>query len=118
MQKTDFFGIKMSWWNGFMVRGIGFLMIMSAFLFDKKNPFNTRIILTILLAMGMFIVMLVGNFERINLRFIRLKKAIFSFFAIGIIIIFIVPNSFAKSLTALPSAISIEYTLGDAQPAD
>src|SRR3990167_2512433 len=30
----------------------------------------------------------------------------------------IVPNSFAKSLTITPSAISIDYTLGDSQPAD
>lgn len=31
---------------------------------------------------------------------------------------FIVPNAFAKSLSTSPSAISIDYTLGDSQPAD
>ena len=46
-----------------------------------------------------------------NLAVLRVITIIF-------IATFIVPNSFAKSLTTSPSAISIDYTLGDSQPAD
>ena len=56
--------------------------------------------------------------QKSDLKVIRLKRLIFWLFVITIWATFIVPNSFAESLTASPSAISIEYTLGDTQPAD
>ena len=49
---------------------------------------------------------------------LRLKRVIFWLLVIIIGSTFIVPSSFAKSLTASPSAVSIEYTIGDTQPAD
>lgn len=56
--------------------------------------------------------------RKTNLKVMGLKRLIFWLFIIQILSTFIVPKSFAKSLTTSPSAISIEYTLGDSQLAD
>ena len=56
--------------------------------------------------------------QKIDFGVIILERTIFWLLVIISISIFIVPNTFAKSLTTSPSAISIDYTLGDSQPAD
>src|SRR3990167_7711084 len=48
----------------------------------------------------------------------NLKELCLRIILLLLIILVLVPNSFAKSLTISPSAISIDYILGDSQPAD